>query len=83
MIQTQGTQSLVESHRRDLVASAGPRRGGARGEQLTRDTRAGARSVEGTRLPGGSARHRPVAPRLGAWLIHFGTKLGGATVRTS
>jgi hypothetical protein len=27
--------------------------------------------------------HRAVAPRLGAWLIEFGTKLGGASMRTS
>ena len=37
MIQTRATQSLVDSHRRDLVASAGPRRGGARGDQARQD----------------------------------------------
>jgi len=41
------------------------------------------RSVTGIPVTGGRAVHRAVAPRLGAWLIEFGTKLGGATIRTS
>jgi hypothetical protein len=41
------------------------------------------RSAAGIPVTGGRAVRRAVAPRIGAWLIHFGTRLGGATVRTS
>ena len=83
MIQTRATQSLVDAHRRDLVASAGPRRGGAKGNPESADVPAGTRAAAVLPLPGPPAGRRAVAPRLGAWLIQFGTKLGGATIRTS
>lgn len=41
------------------------------------------RSASGFPVAGGRAVHRPLAPRLGAWLINAGTKLGGASMRTS
>jgi hypothetical protein len=41
------------------------------------------RSAPGLPVTGGRAVHRAVAPRVGSWLIEFGTKLGGATIRTS
>ncbi|HEY5385230.1 MAG TPA: hypothetical protein VIJ56_08330 [Acidimicrobiales bacterium] len=47
------------------------------------ETAAMQRSATGLPVPGGRAVHRAVAPRIGAWLIEFGTKLGGATIRTS
>jgi hypothetical protein len=82
MIQTRTVQALADSHRRDLLASAGPRRAGdgdgtALGAGATPDPGAGRRAVRG------SGARRALAPRLGAWMIDFGTKLGGATIRTS
>jgi hypothetical protein len=82
MIQTRAAQSQADAHRRDLMASAGPRRA-SRGEAAASETAAMQRSATGLPVPGGRAVHRNVAPRLGAWLIEFGTKLGGATIRTS
>jgi hypothetical protein len=81
MIQVKAVQSQADSHRRDLLASAGPRRGA--GGNVTNDVRATQRSTAGLPVTGGRAVHRAVAPRLGAWLIDFGTKLGGASIRTS
>ena len=82
MIQTRAVQSQADAHRRDLMASAGPRRA-TRGEGATSRSAAMQRSVTGIPVTGGRAVHRAVAHRLGAWLIEFGTKLGGATIRTS
>jgi hypothetical protein len=82
MIQTRAMQSLADAHRRDLMASAGSRRAGriegaASGDGVVQ------RSAPGLPVTGGRAVHRGVAPRIGSWLIEFGTKLGGATIRTS
>jgi hypothetical protein len=82
MIQTQAVQSLADAHRRDLMASAGARQV-RRGEAEASDVGVVQRSAPGLPVTGGRAMHRAVAPRLGAWLIEFGTRLGGATVRTS
>jgi hypothetical protein len=82
MIQTKAVQSQADSHRRDLMASAGSRRM-RRGEVATPERATMQRSATGLPVTGGRAVHRAVAPRLGAWLIEFGTKLGGATIRTS
>ncbi len=83
MIQTNAVQSQADAHRRDLMASAGPRRkGGPRGA-VPAPVASTQRSATGLPVSGGRAVRRAVAPRLGAWLIEFGTKLGGATIRTS
>ncbi len=82
MIQNRAVQSQADAHRRDLMASAGPRRA-RRGQAAGNESAAVQRSATGLPVPGGRAVHRAVAPRLGAWLIEFGTKLGGATIRTS
>ncbi len=82
MIQTKAVQSQAEAHRRDLLASAGPRRA-VRREVVAGDARATQRSAPRLPVTGGRTVHRVVAPRLGAWLIEFGTKLGGAAIRTS
>jgi hypothetical protein len=82
MIQTQAVQSLADAHRRDLMASASARRT-ARSQVATSEVGAVQRSAPGLPVTGGRAVHRAVAPRLGAWLIDFGTKLGGAKIRTS
>ena len=83
MIQTRAVQSQADAHRRDLMSSAGPRRATRGGGCKASGARAVQRSATGLPVPGGRAVHRAVAPRLGAWLIEFGTKLGGATIRTS
>ena len=82
MIQTQAVQSLADAHRRDLMASASARRA-VRSQVATSEAGAVQRSAPGLPVTGGRAVHRAVAPRLGSWLIEFGTKLGGATIRTS
>ena len=41
------------------------------------------RSAAGLPVAGGRAVRRTLAPRVGAWLIDFGTRLGGASIRTS
>jgi hypothetical protein len=82
MIQTQAVQSLADAHRRDLMASARSRRV-VRDEAAASDAGVVQRSAPGLPVTGGRAVHRAVAPRLGSWLIEFGTKLGGATIRTS
>ena len=81
MIQARAVQSQADSHRRDLLASAGSRRGS--GDDVASDLRATQRSAAGLPVTGGRAVRRAVAPRLGTWLIDFGTKLGGASMRTS
>jgi hypothetical protein len=78
MIQAKAVQSQAEAHQRDLMNSAGPRRV-ARGGVAAGDVRATHGPATRSRVPGS----RAVAPRLGAWLIEFGTKLGGAKIRTS
>ena len=82
MIQTKAVQSQAEAHQRDLMASAGPRRV-ARRTAATAGVRATQRSATGLPVTGGRAVRRGVAPRVGAWFIEFGTKLGGTTIRTS
>ena len=82
MIQTRAVQSQADAHRRDLMASAGARRAGHK-DGAQSSSPGMQRSATGLPVPGGRAVHRAVAPRLGAWLIEFGTKLGGATIRTS
>jgi hypothetical protein len=82
MIQTQAVQALADAHRRDLMASAGSRRARS-GNVAASDVGVVQRSAPGLPVTGGRAVHRAVAPRLGAWLIEFGTRLGGTAIRTS
>jgi hypothetical protein len=82
MIQTRGVESLVDLHRQELISQAGS--GRSRRSGLTKHQyRATQRSAAGLPVAGGRAVRRAVAPRFGAWLIDFGTRLGGTTVRTS
>jgi hypothetical protein len=82
MIQTKAVQSQADAHRRDLMASAVLRRA-ARPTAVTSEVRATQRSATGLPVTGRRTVRRAVAPRVGAWLIEFGTKLGGAKIRTS
>jgi hypothetical protein len=83
MIDARAVQSQAEAHRHDLLASAGSRRVARQDEQRSSDHRATQRSAAGVPVTGGRAVRRAVAPRIGSWLIEFGTKLGGASIRTS
>jgi hypothetical protein len=82
---------LADEHRRELVDEAWSHRGSVQEPaddcadnvpQLS-ILSATQRSAAGIPVTGGRAVRRAVAPRIGTWLIHFGTRLGGATVRTS
>ena len=82
MIQTRGVESLVDLHRQELISHA--RSGRARRSGLPRrHFSATQRSAAGIPVTGGRAVRRAVAPRFGAWLIEFGTRLGGTPVRAS
>jgi hypothetical protein len=82
MIQTRGVESLVDQRQHELISQAGPVR-----SRPTRPSkshyRATQRSAAGVPVSGGRAVRRAVAPRFGAWLIEFGTRLGGTGIRTS
>jgi hypothetical protein len=82
MIQARAAQSQADAHRQDLQAAAGARRV-LRGNAVQNPNGTTQRSAAGLPVTGGRAVHRAVAPRVGSWLISFGTRLGGATVRTS
>ena len=82
MVQSRGVEFLVEQHRQELVGQAGPIRA-RRSEIAKTPASATQRSAAGFPVTGGRAVRRAVAPRFGAWLIEFGTRLGGTTVRTS
>jgi hypothetical protein len=84
MIQTRAVQSQAEAHRKDLAASAVSRRShhavdraAAAGPAATQ------RSAAGLPVTGGRAMRRAVVPRIGSWLIGLGTRMGGASIRTS
>jgi hypothetical protein len=83
---------LADEHRRELVADARSHEGPAHKSSHKVEQQsilqqsilsATQRSAAGIPVTGGRAVRRALAPRIGAWLIHFGTRLGGATVRTS
>jgi hypothetical protein len=78
-------EKQMEAHHRDLAAMAEHRR-----VKVTADAMETAGnleewsqlSVNGLPLTTMPAR-RPLAERLGSWLIHAGTRLGGATMSPS
>ncbi len=84
MIQARAVQSQAEAHRRDLTTSASTRPAPQR-SFTTRAPVTGPTSRPAAGLPAPDRRRmrRSVAPRLGSWLIGLGTRLGGASVRTS
>ncbi len=83
MIQTRAAHSQADAHRQDLVVSAASRRVAKSRAAHSGEPGAAQRSAAGLPVTGGRAVRRAVAPRVGSWLISFGTRLGGATVRTS
>jgi len=83
MIQARAVHTQADAHRKELIAGAGSRRAARRPMSAMSDPRATQRSATGRPVAGGRAVRRAVAPRVGSWLIDFGTRLGGASVRTS
>jgi hypothetical protein len=83
MMQGRALEDQVRAHQSDLMAVAGPRRASRRRTAEMSDSGATQRSAAGIPVAGGRAVRRARAPRLGAWLIDFGTRLGGASIRTS
>jgi hypothetical protein len=81
MFNVRAVGSLIDAHRDELMAIAGPRR--PDGSEHSNSEPATQRSVAGSPVAGGRAVRRSVAPRIGTWLIEFGTRLGGASIRTS
>jgi hypothetical protein len=72
MMEMNAMQEMAEAHRRQLLDSARSLRAGATKSPADLSERAVRQ------------RHRP-APRqrVGSWLIQAGTRLGGASIRTS
>ena len=83
MIQAKAVHTQADTHRKDLIAGAGSSRTARRPVARMGDSGATQRSAAGLPVAGGRAVRRAVAPRVGSWLIEFGTRLGGASVRTS
>jgi hypothetical protein len=89
MLQGWSMESRADAHRRDLVAEAEAYRSRARVRTGVSEPVAPVRTTQlsATGLPvaGGRTVRRPgvVRPKVGAWLIHAGIRLGGATIRTS
>ena len=79
----------VEAHRRDLATMAEARRVRsalvAPEAQAVETNSSMRRSATGLPIPSDRAARRlhPVGERLGNWLIQAGTRLGGASIRTS
>jgi hypothetical protein len=87
MIQAKAVHSQADAHGQELRLAAGSQRATRRlareaGQHMGEQSPA-SRSAAGLPVAGGPARRRAVAPRVGAWLIEFGTRLGGASIRTS
>ncbi|MGD0747763.1 MAG: hypothetical protein ABSB68_08130 [Acidimicrobiales bacterium] len=83
MIQARAVHTQADAHRQELMAGAGTRRAARRPVAAMSDSGETQRSATGRPVAGGRAMRRAVAPRVGSWLIGFGTRLGGASVRTS
>ena len=83
MIQARAVHSQADAHRQDLMRGSAPRRTAWRHVDRIDDPGAAQRPASGRPVTGGPAVRRALRPRVGAWLIGFGTRLGGATVRTS
>jgi hypothetical protein len=81
MISVRAVHSQADAHRHELMAGAERRH--PNGSEHSKSELATQRSVAGSPVAGGRAVRRSVAPRIGTWLIEFGTRLGGASIRTS
>ena len=73
-------QEIAEERRRDLAAQYGTSRARRVPAMTAAEVAALAEVVPAKRA---SALTHPVGPTIGAWLIRAGTRLGGASMRTS
>ena len=80
MIQSRAVEALADAHRRDIMAAAATVRAGRRAMEGAVPAR---RRVHGAAMAVGRRTRGSVSQRIGRWLIDAGTRLGGATVRTS
>jgi len=83
MIQAKAVHSQADAHRNELMVAAESRRHARPHASPMRDAGSAQRSAAGVPVAGGRAVRRARAPRIGAWLIDFGVRLGGTSVRTS
>ncbi len=88
MIQARAVHSQADAHRNELMTASGSRQAARRrvepmSEPVAMRRPAGGPTGAGPTGAGRRSLRKSVAPRVGAWLIDFGTKLGGASVRTS
>jgi hypothetical protein len=72
MMGMRAMELMAEARRRELVSSAQDQRDGKL-----------ARQEAGAVAPARVAVHRAPRQRVGSWLILAGTRLGGASIRTS
>jgi hypothetical protein len=82
MLQANAVHSQADAHRHDLAAAAGSHRVSRRAARAEK-TRTTQRSATGLPVTGGRAVRHATTARVGAWLIDFGTRLGGTAVRPS
>jgi hypothetical protein len=87
MLQGRSMEGLAEARRKEFLAEAAasqmkPR---PRALKVVPPTRATAPSMVITVASASrtTAHARPIGHKVGAWLIHAGVRLGGATIRTS
>jgi hypothetical protein len=76
-------EKMVEAHRRELAATIHPRVRTARRTRTALPGKITHHSASGLPLSDGRAVRGVVRPKVGAWLIHAGTRLGGAHMRTT
>jgi hypothetical protein len=76
-------EDQVRAHQQDLMETAGLRRVTRWPAPEMTDSEATPWSAAVIPVVGGRPGRRMRAPRLGSWLIDFGTRLGGASIRTS
>ena len=76
-------ERMADEHRRDLSASRAEMRGDAHRTDLAVAGIDRTDAVVSHRGPDGLAPRRAIRPQVGTFLIRMGTRLGGASMRTS
>jgi hypothetical protein len=77
-------ERMADEHRRDLTASTRPEmRGDSYRTDLTVADIDRIDAIVSHRGPDGHAPRRAIGPQVGTFLIRMGTRLGGASMRTS
>ena len=83
MIQVTAMHARADAHRRELMQAAESTRAARDLVNRSSGPSATQRSATGLPVAGGRAVRHAWAPRIGAWLIHAGTRMGGTSIRTS